>query len=76
MDFVYFVSHTNNNDLFKDIIQFFIEEEIYIHLHNSGEYSILSTVLGISFNKENKLAFMKYIESYPTERTCYACSKF
>ena len=45
-------------------------------MHKSDENSIVETVLGTNFNKDNKIIFMKYLESYPNTIRCIACNKF
>lgn len=77
MDFLLFVSYTKNNSLFKNVINYLIKNEIFMHLHTltSGD-SVAKEILDINYNKDNKKLFMKYIESYPSTHSCLACNKF
>lgn len=52
MDFIYFVSCTLNNDLFYNVVDFLLENEIFIHIHIlRDEESVVKQVLNKSFNK-------------------------
>ena len=67
MDFLMFCALTQKNDLFFEVMNYIIKHEIYIHVHflNIGEFSLVTELFGDSskINKDNKLAFLRYIEA-------------
>lgn len=78
MDFLLFCSLTKRNDLFKNILNFITKNKLFIHVHflEIENVSLLDLVLNLSFNKENKIAFIHYIENQPRELSCKACTVF
>ena len=65
MDFLLFVSHTNKNDLFTKVLEFIVAYGLYIHVHilPFDDISLLDQVLEKRFNKDNKMAFIRYVEN-------------
>ena len=78
MDFLLFVSYTHRNDLFKNTIDYLITYDQFIHMHflPVNNYSLLDTVLSLSFNKECKMNYLRWVQTRDRQIFCRLCNKF
>ena len=66
LDFITFCSLTQKNDLLDSVMEYINRNKIHIHVHNTTvkDFSLIQILFDEKYriNKDNKLAFMRYIE--------------